>query len=148
MAGAVRLLVSRMNNVTKVLIADDDPTTRSLLGQLLLRDCECSITEVDNGVEALARLNEGRYSMLVLDMNMPFMGGLDTLEVIRNSALHKALPVIMVTAEGEPAFVRKALALGIADYLIKPLEPVRTAERLSRVLHALQLSTSASSRRK
>ena len=65
----------RASRVLKVLIADDDPTTRTLLKWLLTRDFDCAVTAVENGLEALARLDEDCYSVLLLDVHMPVMGG-------------------------------------------------------------------------
>ena len=114
-----------------VLVADDDPTTRLLLKRMLIRDFDCAVTEVQNGMEALAALDERRYSALLLDVHMPVMGGLEALEAIRGSA-HSSLPVVMLTAERGAAVVKRAVALGITDYLVKPLRPKRIGERLAR----------------
>ena len=119
-----------------VLVADDDPTTRLVLKRLLIRDFDCTVTEAQNGLETLARLDEQRYSALLLDVHMPVMGGLEALEAIRGS-VHSSLPVVMLTAERGAAVVKRAVALGITDYLVKPLRPNRIGDRLARVLHPL-----------
>lgn len=127
----------RASRVLKVLIADDDPTTRTLLKWLLTRDFDCAVTAVENGLEALARLDEDCYSVLLLDVHMPVMGGLETLEAIRGSA-YGSLPVVMLTADRGEAVVSRAVALGITDYLTKPISPKTTGERLGQVLHSLE----------
>ena len=119
-----------------VLVADDDPTTRVLLRQLDLRDLDCEVTEVENGLKALTRLDEQRFTMLLLDVHMPIMGGLEALEAIRAST-HSSLPVVMLAAERGAATVKRAVALGIHDYLIKPLKPIQVAARLRSVLESL-----------
>ena len=119
----------------KVLVADDDRTTRTFLTRLLVRDIGCTVTAVENGLEALAQLDRQRYSALLLDVNMPVMGGLETLEAIRGSS-HSALPVVMLTAERGTAVVQQAVVLGITDYVVKPLT-MQTRERLARALHPL-----------
>ena len=120
----------------KVLVADDDPTTRTLLRRLLIRDFDCEVTEAMNGLETLAQLDKQRFSVLLLDVHMPVMGGLETLKAIRASS-QASLPVVMMTAERGEAVVKQAAALGVTDYLTKPLRPNRTGERLARVLHSL-----------
>ncbi len=120
-----------------VLVADDDPTTRALLKRILIRDFDCTVTEVENGLEALTRLDEQRYSILLLDVHMPVMSGLEALKAIRGSA-HSSLPVVMLTAERGAATVKRAVAFGIADYLVKPLRPKQIAARLEYVLHSLE----------
>ena len=120
-----------------VLVVDDDPTIRLLLKRLLVRDFDCTVTEVQNGLEALTRLDEQRYALLMLDVHMPVMGGLETLEAIRGSS-HSSLAVIMLTSERGAATVKQAVALGITDYLVKPLRPQQIAGRLACVLHSLE----------
>ena len=126
----------RDKSFMKVLVADDDPTTRTLLRRLLIRDYDCAVTEVENGLEALTQLDRQHFSVLLLDVQMPVMGGLEALEAIRGSS-HSSLPVVMLTAERGETVVKKAVGLGITDYLIKPLKPNWVGERLAQVMHSL-----------
>ena len=119
-----------------MLIADDDSAARSLLSELLAQDLGCSVTEVGDGLEALVQLNKQRYTLLLLDMHMPSMGGLETLRKIRQSTLHSSLPVVMVTGVSDAAEVQKAVKLGIADYIVKPLDPAQIGDRLAGVLES------------
>ncbi|MDP6580015.1 MAG: response regulator [Vicinamibacterales bacterium] len=121
----------------RVLIADGDSTTRTLLAGLL-SDLKCAVTAVENGVEALAQLNKRQYSLLLLDVHMPVKGGLETLGEIRRSGPHQSLPVVLVSVDDGADVVDRAIALGIADFLVKPLRPTRTSERLARVLQSLE----------
>ena len=126
----------RDKSFMKVLVADDDPTSRTLLRRLLIRDYDCAVTEVENGLEALTQLDRQHFSVLLLDVQMPVMGGLEALEAIRGSS-HSSLPVVMLTAERGETVVKKAVGLGITDYLIKPLKPNWVGERLAQVMHSL-----------
>lgn len=108
-----------------------------MLRRLLTRDFDCTVTEAENGLEALARLDEQQFSAILLDLHMPVMGGLETLQMIRESA-HSSLPVLIMTAERGAAMVKQAVALGITDYLLKPLKPNQTSARLARVLGTLR----------
>ena len=77
---------------------------------------------------------------MILDFSMPVMNGLETLEAIRSSPPHAALPVVMLTAEKDETIVRRLVELGITDYLSKPLSPDVLAARLARIVervHAL-----------
>ncbi len=128
----------------KILVVDDDPGSRTMLKRLLTRDFDCRVTEAENGLEALARLDEEHFSALLLDLYMPVMGGLETLEMIRQSA-HSSLPVLIMTAERGEAMVKRAVALGITDYLVKPLKPNQTSARLAQALQTLRLSSAGQS---
>ncbi len=115
-----------------------------MLKRLLTRDFDCTVTEAENGLEALARLDEEQFSALLLDLYMPVMGGLETLQMIRESA-HSSLPVLIMTAERGEAMVKQAVALGITDYLVKPLKPNRISARLAQVLQNLRLTSGGGS---
>ena len=121
----------------RVLVADNDRTTRTLLKRLLTRDVGCTVTAVEDGLEALAELDRQPYAALLLDVSMPVMGGVETLEAIRGSA-HRSLPVVMMTSERGAEVVRQAVALGITDYVVKPFTAPQTRQRLVRVLHSFR----------
>ncbi len=75
--------------------------------------------------------------MLLLDVHMPVMGGLETLEVVRRSGPHRSLPVVMMTVDRDESVVKRAVALGISDFLVKPFTP-HGVKRLEHVLRSLR----------
>ncbi len=131
----------------RALVADDDPTTRAALGRILTKLAGCDTTAVTNGRAVLEQLEEtvidqpedDPFSLVLLDVNMPILGGIETLERIRASAHPRIrdLPVVMLTGERDEAVVSRAVELGIRDYLIKPLNPALTMRRLRRLLRAI-----------
>lgn len=122
----------------KVLVVDDDRTTRFLLRRALLTEFGCTVTEASDGVEALEALAAARYQLVILDVQMPIMDGLETLRALRDAPDFRLLPVVMLTAERSEAIVQQIVALGVLDYMTKPLVPERIVQRLRRVVRWLQ----------
>lgn len=116
------------------LLVDDDPTTRTIIKRVLLRDYQCSVDEAENGLEALDLLERNTYSMVVLDLGMPVVDGLETLQAIRSTPKLAQLPVVVLTAEADASRVAQVVKLGISDYVTKPFTPPRLSERLARII--------------
>lgn len=102
-----------------VLIVEDDPATRRLY-KFLLSNAGYSVLEAVDGVAALEQLSLHRCSLVISDMNMPRMDGLELTKTIRRD--HPELYVIIITAFGTPDVEKQALRVGANDYLTKPFE--------------------------
>ena len=102
---------------------DDDPATRSILEDMLTRKGYRTL-ESANGAEALEQLqSEEGISLVLLDIHMPVMDGLQVLREIRHSIRTAGLPVIIVTSDQDPRREVQLLQAGADDYLHKPLGP-------------------------
>lgn len=115
-----------------VLIVDDSAAIRKIL-QRVLRQAEMSIGEVyeaGDGVEALASLKDHKVGLVLSDINMPNMDGLQLLSQIRASAEWKNLPVLMITTEGSQNKVLEAVNLGASGYVRKPFTADQIKEKL------------------
>ena len=124
----------------KALLVDDDATSRCLLRLALSRHFDWGIVEANDGMQALRELETQDVDVVFLDVHMPIMDGIEMLEVLRASPKHAALPVIMLTNEKDADMVRQVVALGVDDYLVKPLSAARIGDRVARAiaLHAAQ----------
>jgi diguanylate cyclase (GGDEF)-like protein/PAS domain S-box-containing protein len=110
-----------------LLIVDDDEANRDMLGRRLAR-AGFRVSVASDGGEALARIAQEDYSLILLDKSMPGMNGIDVLRRIRQSWGPARLPVVMATAETLSQSVVEALALGANDYITKPIDfPVALA---------------------
>ena len=103
----------------RVLVVDDDPATVELLQEFLIAKGYEVITASD-GVEALRKVKEERPHLILLDIEMPKMDGLEVLRQVK--ALDPTVGVIMVTGVNEQEIGRKAVELGAFDYIVKPLD--------------------------
>jgi CheY-like chemotaxis protein len=117
------------------LIAEDDRNTRMVLTRLLQKlDVESLAAE--NGLELLALLKEHEPNLIVLDFEMPFLNGFETLQAIRSTDRYQHLPVICVSSHSEAHLVRDMIALGLTDYLVKPINPAQALDRLRPTIEA------------
>ncbi len=115
-----------------VLIVDDSAAIRKIL-QRVLRQAEIplgQVHEAGDGLEALEKLRTEKVTLVLADINMPKMDGLQLLTQIKASAEWKHLPVIMVTTEGNQSKVLEAVQLGAAGYVRKPF----TADQIQHTL--------------
>ncbi len=117
-----------------VLIADDEPMTRSLLRRVLTRDCGCTVSEAADGLDALSSCGTTRPDLIITDLRMPVMDGIELIEALRQVPALATIPVVMMTAAREQGPVHRAIELGVTDYLLKPLQADRVAERLRTVV--------------
>ncbi|MEQ1528591.1 MAG: sigma-54 dependent transcriptional regulator [Methylococcales bacterium] len=104
---------------SRVLIADDEPNARRVL-ELLLRKLGCSVFSAANGLAALAVLQKTTIDLLITDLNMPEMNGLELLTAIRTEGHN--FPVIVVTAYGTVENAVTAMKQGAFDFIIRPLD--------------------------
>ena len=125
------------NSTARIIVAEDDPTIRSFCERLLR--LHYKVVTAENGRAALNLLAEGQYDLVLADLQMPVMGGLELLAAIRHSQID--VDVIILTAHAAVDTARQALKLGALDYLAKPVEAenlertVRTSIELRRIRH-------------
>ena len=116
-----------------VLVVDDSAAIRKIL-QRVLRQTEMplgDVFEAGDGVEALNVLNSERVGLVLSDVNMPNMDGLQLLAEIKGKEALKAIPVVMITTEGAQNKVLEAVALGAAGYVRKPFTTEQIKEKLT-----------------
>jgi DNA-binding response OmpR family regulator len=114
----------------RVLVVDDEPAIRELVGSYL-RDDGFEVVEAVDGEHALARFGEQTPDLVVLDLRLPGMGGLDVLREIRRTS---SVYVIVLTARAEEADKLIGLELGADDYITKPFSPRELVARVRAVL--------------
>ena len=107
----------------KVLLVEDSETMRSLIAAALDELADCELMAVANGLEALRALTQHSFALIITDINMPTLNGLELLRFIRSAPGTQATPVLMVTSEGADADRQRAMALGATAYLAKPFTP-------------------------
>lgn len=106
----------------RFLVVEDSPTMRQLITFSLKRIPNAKIIEASDGVDALKKLKENRFDLIVSDINMPLMDGLKLVSMIRSDPSYRSTPIIIVTTEGSQPDREKGLALGANAYLSKPIQ--------------------------
>ena len=106
-----------------VLVADDYPPNRTALRALL--DPVGTVTAVESGARALEAIARGDYAVVVLDIQMPNMGGVEVARRIRAGERNAQVPIIFVTAmDSDPARIQEGYAVGAVDYICRPFDPL------------------------
>jgi two-component system invasion response regulator UvrY len=117
----------------RVLVADDHAVVRRGLKEVLEESSDIRVVgEASNAQEAMERVKEGAWDVVVLDINLPGRSGLDLLEDIH--ALRPNLPVLILTIYSEQQYALRALKSGAAGYLTKETAPERLAEAVHKVV--------------
>jgi two-component system chemotaxis response regulator CheY len=116
-----------------VLIVDDSAAIRKILNRVLVQ-AEVplgKVHEASDGIEALEKLKTEKVGLILSDINMPNMDGIEFLTRLKADEAHKQVPVLMVTTEGSQAKVMQALELGAAGYVKKPFTADQIKEKLT-----------------
>jgi two-component system sensor histidine kinase RpfC len=120
----------------RVLVADDNPTNREVVGKILERSGH-SVTLVNDGEHALDALERDSHDVVILDRNMPGMGGMEALQALRLMTRgRERLPVIMLSADVTPEAKREALEAGADSFMAKPIEALRLLDEIHRLASA------------
>ena len=119
-------------DVAKVLVVDDEPDFRGTVRRGLERE-GYAVTEAAGAAEALRRLQAEPYDLVIVDLYMPEVSGLDLLASIRDAG-HEDLPVILITALGDWRSYARALGLGAKAFLSKPVPMADLSRHVARVL--------------
>jgi two-component system, chemotaxis family, chemotaxis protein CheY len=120
----------------RVLIVDDSSVMRKIV-ERSLRQAGIDLTQVfeaGNGTEALTVLQENQVELILCDINMPVMDGLEFIKQLPGVANAKGVPVIMITTEGSEAHVVQALSCGARGYIRKPFTPEQVKMQVIPVL--------------
>jgi CheY-like chemotaxis protein len=117
----------------KILIADDDDSLRLLL-QATLRDSRHEILEATGGVQALALREKHQPDLVILDIAMPGLSGLEVCRMIKENPQSAATKVIMLTASGHAFDRSQAAAVGADEFMAKPFSPLALLGMVERLL--------------
>jgi two-component system chemotaxis response regulator CheY len=123
-----------MFELNKVLIVDDSQLIHSMYRLVLNRYKDCKIVDAMNGLEALDVLSrENDFSLVLLDINMPVMNGLQFMEKIKTEKLYRNIPIIVISTEGKEEDTLRALQLGAAGYVVKPFKSHMLYELIDKI---------------
>lgn len=92
--------------------------------------------QAKEGSEALQAMFMDRPDLVVLDLHMPFMNGVQVLEAVKESSALREIPIIACTGVSNDSLVRKVLQYGVKSYLVKPVEPNTVIEKITMVLES------------
>ena len=120
------------NEPRHILVVDDDELARMEIARSVEQQGH-TIGLAENGIQALAALGSQDFDLVLLDLLMPEMDGFAVLQEMKADEALRTIPVIVVTAVGEPENVAKCIEMGAADHLTKPLDHELLAQRVGAV---------------
>ena len=120
-----------------LLVVDDSATMRQLLCMTLTRVdgiTQANITEASDGRDALEKVMSGSFDLVLTDIRMPRMDGLEFIRMVRSELNDQALPIIIISTKGADEDVQLGMDLGASGYLSKPVSMARLKEMVASFL--------------
>ena len=123
----------------QILVVDDERIERNGI-KMLLRHMQlpCEIAEAANGRDALEYLKEHTADILLTDVKMPFMDGIQLIEECKKDDRNEDMKCVIFSGCSEFDYARKAVRLGVSDYILKPVDPSEFKETITRVIQELE----------
>ena len=118
----------------KILVIDDDEMNLQIAKMVLERKLACEVVCASNGFDGLEILRNERVNLVLLDIMMPEMDGMETLSKIRGDERIKKVSVMMLTATVEKDLIQRSMALDVTDYIKKPFMPADLVKRVEKKL--------------
>lgn len=117
----------------KIMVVDDCKTTRKLLGHYL-KSRGYQVVFAENGLDALEKLATDTINLIITDMNMPYMDGMELIKTLRSDSTWSEIPILMVTTENDGLEKEKALSIGANGYIVKPVSGEVIAHNIKLIL--------------
>nr|MBI3612186.1 response regulator [Nitrospirota bacterium] len=124
----------------KVLVVDDEKLTQMLVSQILKKLGVAYVKKVCNGKQALAELRTVQYDLVVTDVNMPEINGIELTKSIRADSALSHIPVLILTGDAELAVMQKAIQVGANDFIVKPFTAEVFEKKLAKIFPHLSWS--------
>jgi len=109
--------------VKKILVTEDSPTMRSLLVAAIEAMDGYRVIEASSGFDALRLLPREHVDLIITDINMPDINGLELISYVRDNPNYRAIPLFIISTEGSERDRERGLSLGADEYLVKPFQP-------------------------
>ncbi len=119
----------------KILVVDDSATVRKLISNIL-KGANYETVEAVDGVDALEKLAQEDIDLIIADLNMPRMNGLELIKTIRKDPLYSDIPIVMLTTEGSEEDKKRGFEAGANVYLVKPAPPSLILYKIGSLLNA------------
>lgn len=120
----------------KILVVDDCQTTRKILG-LYLKAKGFDVVSAENGLDAIEKLASHDVNLIMSDLNMPFMDGIELVKTLKADPDMSHIPILMVTTEADPEERQKAMEAGASAYLVKPVTADTVALNIKEILKGI-----------
>ena len=119
----------------RILLVEDSASTRAFVRNTLEAEAralgEVEVVEAASGFDALRLLPRGPYDLVITDINMPDINGLELVQFIRKSEQHKSTPIVLISTQSSERDRQRGLELGANAYLVKPFTPERLRDEIA-----------------
>lgn len=116
-----------------VMTVDDSASIRQMVS-FTLKNAGYDVIEATNGQDAVAKLSGNNVNMVLTDLNMPVMDGLELIRTIRSGSSHKFIPIIMLTTESQDEKKKEGKTAGATGWIVKPFKPQQLLAVVKKVL--------------
>ncbi|MEK6692257.1 MAG: response regulator [Nitrospirota bacterium] len=117
-----------------ILVVEDSSTTRSMIRAALEEIEDFSSVEAGTGFEALKTLPTQNFDLIITDINMPDINGLELISFVKNHPSYKDIPLLIVSTERSEEDMRRGMELGASGYITKPFRPENLREIVKKTL--------------
>ena len=118
----------------RILVVEDSATMRGFVTAALESGGPFAVTQAESGFQALKVLPRSHYDLIITDINMPDINGLELVRFIRDSEQHKGTPLVIISTDGREADRDRGMRLGANAYLTKPFQPEQLLETVRSLL--------------
>jgi two-component system chemotaxis response regulator CheY len=123
-----------MSERLRVLVVEDSAAMRSFVTAALEQGGPFDVTTAQSGFEALRVLPRSQFDLIITDINMPDINGLELVRFVRESEKHKGTPLVLISTDSRAVDRERGMKLGADAYVVKPFEPQQLIDVVSRVL--------------
>jgi two-component system chemotaxis response regulator CheY len=117
----------------RILVVDDDKTTRKML-YLILKTKGYDVVTAENGMDGLQKLGLEQINLILTDMNMPYMDGIEFTKQVRANPDFSDIPIVMLTTEADEEEKQRAYKAGVDDYLVKPATAEQIVDSMKKIM--------------
>ncbi|MCP4021371.1 MAG: response regulator [Desulfobacteraceae bacterium] len=128
-----------INSDMKVLIADNSLTMRRIVRRFFANNGFYNIEEAKNGKEALEIIDSSDIDLIISDLHMPVIGGMNLLKKVKTNSKTEKIPFIVLTVEANQKTMNKAISLMVDSYIVKPISEDMFIAEVERVLKSTQV---------
>ena len=117
----------------KIITVDDSTSLREMIA-FVLKEAGYDVAEAKDGQDALAKLNDFPADLVITDLNMPFMDGIELTKALRSTPTYKFIPIVFLTTESQMQKKEAAKEAGATGWIVKPFKPEQLLKVIKRVL--------------
>jgi two-component system chemotaxis response regulator CheY len=124
---------SRLKMSKTIMTVDDSASIRQMVS-FTLQEEDYNVIEASDGKDALSKMNGGNLDLIITDLNMPNMNGIELIKVLRMDPTHQYIPIIMLTTESQNHKKMEGKAAGATGWLVKPFVPEQLVQVVKKVI--------------